>query len=319
MPKIIYVSASQFSGTTLLSFLLNRHSEIATVGHTMGWPFEDPDAFLCSCGARIADCPLFRHIADSYTRSGLQFRPNNFGTAFAVSENGALNYYLTEAFPRISSTRLETIIDKLVRSIRSFREKLDRQTLANRVFMDAVLDYWGASYYLDNSHSPFRLRRLATDDTFDVYNLHLVRDPRGVTMSLMRNSGMSAENAVNIWVKRQLDILRISREVTNTSQFFYEELCTLPDQTLRKIYRFAGLDPQDYNGNFKDSEHHILGNRMRLSDGAIRLDERWKREMTATDRSEIERSLKENANRKEDSRLAMIVDYYLSESYLRGA
>ena len=96
MSKLLYVCASQFSGTTLLSFLLNQHSEIATVGHTMGWSFKDPDKFRCSCGERIADCPLFRHVAEAYARAGLEFRPENFGTAFRVSTNPALNYYLTE-------------------------------------------------------------------------------------------------------------------------------------------------------------------------------------------------------------------------------
>ena len=115
MAKLLYLTATQFSGTTLLSFLLNQHPAIATVGHTMGWSFDDPDKFRCSCGERIADCLLFRHIAAAYEEEGLVFRPNDFGTAFRVTDNSALNYYLTEALPRTGSTRLEALRDRLVR------------------------------------------------------------------------------------------------------------------------------------------------------------------------------------------------------------
>ena len=316
MAKLLYVSATQFSGTTLLSFLLNQHRSIATVGHTMGWPFEDPDKFRCSCGERIADCPLFQHVAASYARAGLKFHPNDFGTSFRVSENPALNYYLTEALPKISATVLESFRDAVVRMSPRWRKRLDKQMLANRVFVDAVLDYWRADCYLDNSHSPYRLRRLAADRYFDVHNIHLLRDPRGVTMSLMKNSGLSPERGVQVWLKRQRDILRISRGVPKTLRVFYEDLCLFPDHTLRKIHEFGGLQEQAFTGNFKDTEHHILGNRMRLSDGSIRLDERWKRDMSVQERKVVEMELLRFVSRNKGSPLAMAVDYYLSENYL---
>ena len=163
------------------------------------------------------------------------------------------------------------------------------------------------------------LRRLVAERSFDVYNLHLLRDPRGVTMSLMTNSGYSAERGVRVWLKRQRDIFRISRRVPRTLQVFYEDLCLDPERTLRNIHEFSGLRMQAFTGNFKDTEHHILGNRMRLSDGSIRLDERWKRNMSAQDRSVVEMELKRFVSRNADSPLAMAVDYYLSEGYLAAS
>src|SRR5210317_2164092 len=124
MSALIYLSASQFSGTTLLSFLLNQHPAIATIGHTMGWSFDDSDEFRCSCGERIADCPLFRHVAEAYCRNNLQFEPNDFGTAFRVSDNPTLNYYLTEALPKVSFTWIERSRDFLVRSVPKYRKRL---------------------------------------------------------------------------------------------------------------------------------------------------------------------------------------------------
>jgi hypothetical protein len=285
----------------------------------MGWSFKDPDKFRCSCGERIADCPLFRHVAEAYARAGLEFRPENFGTAFRVSANPALNYYLTEALPKVSSTRLENIRDKLVRLSPLLRRRLDRQLLANRVFVDAVLDYWGASCYLDNSHSPFRLHRLATDQSYDLCSLHLLRDPRGVCLSLMTNSGFSTQEAVKMWLKRQQDTFRIARTLPKSMRVHYEALCMSPDSTLREMHRFAGLEEQVFTGNFKDTEHHILGNRMRMSDGSIQLDERWKRDMSPEDRRTVEDELARFAAHNAESELAECIDYYLSEQYLYPA
>ena len=317
--KLLYVSATQFSGTTLLSFLLNQHHDIATVGHTTGWSFQNPDEFLCSCGSRIADCPLFRHVAEAYERTGLQFKANDFGTTFRVVDNSALNYYLTESLPTISVTWLERFRDSLVKLWPSARRELSRQMLANRVFVDSVLDYWDASCYLDNSHSPFRLRRLVEECAFDVHNLHLLRDPRGVTLSLMTNSGLSAEEGINVWLRRQQDIIRVSRTVPKTMRVCYERLCLSPDIVLHEIQKFVGLKEQAFTGNFKDAGHHILGNRMRLKDGSIRLDERWKRDLSSVHIRVIEEGLKRFLKRKQGSQLSTIIDYYLSESYLASS
>ena len=319
MAKILYLSATQFSGTTLASFLLNQHPAVATVGHTMGWSFEDPDKFRCSCGERIADCPLFLHVAAAYAANGLDFRPDNFGTAFRVASNPSLNYYLTETLPRLGSSALERVRDGIVNAIPVFRRRLERALMSNKVFIDAVLDYWGAECYLDNSHSPFRMRRLAQDPRFDVCNIHLVRDPRGVSMSLMTNNGLDAEAAVKAWLKRQQDILRIAATVPKNTRVFYEELCLAPDATLSRIQQFGGVPARPFTGNFKDAEHHILGNRMRLSDGAIRLDERWKRDMTVADLARVESELNRFRSAHPGHELSAIIEYYLEEKYSAAA
>ena len=315
MSKLLYITASEFSGTTLLSFLLNRHPAIATVGHTMGWSFDESEEFRCSCGERISDCPLFRHVAEAYRRNGLEFKPNDFGTAFKVSDNDAVNYYLTEALPKFNTTFLELARDTIVRSIPAYRKRIRRQIQANTVFVDAVLDYWKASCYLDNSHSPYRLRRLAKESAFDVFNLHLIRDPRGVVLSLMRNSGLSLDSAIRTWLRRQKEILRICAAIPNRIRVHYEELCLAPNRILGDVHRFLGVECQTFTGDFKDTEHHILGNRMRLSDGAIRLDEKWKREMTGEMRDTVDRELRQHARAKSDHGLATIIEYYLSEQY----
>jgi hypothetical protein len=64
----------------------------------------------------------------------------------------------------------------------------------------------------------------------------------------------------------------------------YEDLCRTPQETLRPVFQFIGVDPDAMAINFRDVEHHIVGNGMRLdSDNNIQLDERWRTALSPTD------------------------------------
>ena len=53
---------------------------------------------------------------------------------------------------------------------------------------------------------------------------------------------------------------------------------------ISEIYDFLGLSVGLCDLRFKSTEHHILGNQMRLSSiGEIRLDEKWKSALTERD------------------------------------
>ena len=54
--RFLYVVGTSFTGSTLLSFLLNLHPQIVSVGEMTG-PFRgvaDRQAYPCSCGAALS-------------------------------------------------------------------------------------------------------------------------------------------------------------------------------------------------------------------------------------------------------------------------
>ena len=56
----------------------------------------------------------------------------------------------------------------------------------------------------------------------------------------------------------------------------YEELCSQPQETLERVARFIGVEPIPVSDHLQPSEHHVIGNSMRLSGvGAIREDRSW--------------------------------------------
>ncbi|MDQ2694036.1 MAG: sulfotransferase [Pseudomonadota bacterium] len=308
---IAYLSASPYSGSTLLAFLLNTHPQIVTIGHTTGWDFGANDAFPCSCGEPLAQCGFYREIAAAFRAQGLPFSLRDFGTDYRLAASPRLNRLLTTNLSRLTSTRLERLRDGVVQRLPWIRGRLARQDRANQTLIGTVLARSGARVFVDNSHDPYRLRHLRRLAEFRLLPIHLVRDPRGVAYSNKRHKGWDVVLSSRLWLRRQADIVRIFREFPKTLRVYYDDLCDAPDPQLAAIHRFLGLDPQPFGGNFKAGEHHILGNDMRLLDGQVRSDSRWQSGLTPDEAAAVDRTLTALLARHPDPALAEVVQHFL--------
>ncbi|MBK1668946.1 hypothetical protein CKO28_12985 [Rhodovibrio sodomensis] len=302
----MYIAANQYSGSTLLAFLLNTHPEIASAGHTIGWQGLSPE-FLCSCGAQLRDCPFFTAIRRHFEEAGLPFTFDGaLPTKYSISRFDRLDRIVFDNLPKLRSATLERARDRLVERIPGIRHRIEAADRANVTFIEAALDYAGASVYADNSHSPYRARRLAEISTFSVHPVHLVRDVRGIALSTHRNLGWDLEFTALHWVRVQEQIVRV---LQNTPSFadcaaeydnllvHYEDLCDRPQAVLAKVVRPIGLDAPEGWTSFKSAEHHILGNEMRFDAGTVRKSERWKRELPRVTRKAIEARCRDYARK----------------------
>lgn len=291
MIKFLYIASSSFSGSTLLSFLLNTHPDMCTVGETEGWSYGRDEVFPCSCGAALSDCSFFQTIAAAFQREGLPFDPRDFGTGYRLAHGTRLNRYLTAELPRIESTPLEIIRNQLVAHVPPFGRRLASQDRANLVFAQTALATRQAAVFVDAQKSPHRLRHLRRIRELDIYVLHLIRDPRGVTLSNMKKKGVDAALAIRLWLREQAAICRIAQEFPKRVTVYYEDLCDRMDDTLAAIHRFVGIAPRRPPADLKSVQHHILGNEMRLGAvTAIAKDLRWTRDLSAVDLDAIARA-----------------------------
>lgn len=311
--RVLYISASEFSGTTFLSFLLNAHSKMATIGHSMGWPFREGEEFFCSCGSNLEECPLFNYVAMRFAEHRLKFNPRDFGTRFSLASNKRLDNWLVGSLPVIRNTKLEAIRNRIVYGVPPLRKKLQEQLRANRVLFDAVCEKLGASVYVDNSHSPFRITHLLKEQSFEISNLHLVRDPRAVAFSMRKNKNMPLDSGVGSWIRRQRDAMRIAPRVCNNLIVRYEDLVSDVNQTLGKIHEFVGVNHEPFSGDFKKSEHHVLGNEMRLRDGGVRVDTRWLTELSEIEINSITAMLRNAQNRYGDEPISHLIESYIGK------
>lgn len=308
---VLYVTSSSFSGSTLLAFLLNTHPEIFTVSEMEGWMYREK-AFPCSCGETIESCPFFRYMAQTYGRAGLRWDPRNFGTAYRLTDDERLNRYLTGQIPLLAYTNVERTRDVVLRSIPYFANTIRAANRANVTFIKGALEFARARIFVDATKNPYRLRYLQRIPELSLRVLYLVRDFRGVAHSMMKNHGMSADIAVRVWMRDQLNILRVAREASPSVSVYYEDLCERTNEELIRLHRFLGLEPVPYCGDFRGAEHHILGNSMRLAQsGQIAKNTSWATELSPSQLDVIQTIPAHFVRRHPRHPLSEIVRHYL--------
>lgn len=293
---VIYIASSAFSGSTLLAFALNTHSQITTAGHTTGWSGLTPD-FPCSCGSRLAACPFFAHIANAFATAGIAFpMSGHFPTRYRISRRERANQLVFDNLPLLHSEMLERARDAVVTGTPGIRRHIARADRANLIFMDAARGYAGARVYVDNSHSPYRFRRLASIPGLMLRPVHLVRDVRGVSLSSSEVYGRDPVDAARTWIREQETVVRVLRATRaddgrpaydRAVLLHYERFCDDPVSELGRITDVLDVAPFETLPDFKQAEHHILGNNMRFGSGRIVKSRRWARDLSPSTQTRI--------------------------------
>ena len=81
---------------------------------------------------------------------------------------------------------------------------------------------------------------------------------------------------------------------------------------MARIHQFVDLEPEAFSGDFMASEHHILGNSMRLTGQSnIQKNERWREELSSTDIDIITGALRDFVEKDPKHQLSTIIKHYL--------
>ena len=280
--------AASHSGSTLLAMLLGSHPQATTIGDTAGTSYrKDPD-YRCSCGCKAQECPFWLHVIDQMARRGLDLDVKDFGTRFGYPKHRFIERVLHAEH---RGPILETIRDSVLWLSPGWR--LQFRTIAERnVALVEILNRVANSQILiDSSKHPHRVKFLLRIPELEVKVIHLVRDGRGVAHTYINDNGWSVENSAIEWrhgIQAAEKLLaRLDRDVWR--QVRYEDLCSDPQAELEKLCVFLNLDHSRVNMDFRSAGLHVFGNKMRLSsEQAIRLDNKWRTELTDSEISTIE-------------------------------
>jgi hypothetical protein len=290
MTNFAFLMAHSFSGSTLLSFLLGAHPEIATVGEMFIAQGIDPETYVCSCGQRIGECPFWRRISMEMAARGIPYDVRRNEASFSTNGVGRVSHLLLSAEPR--GPVLETARSAALALIPGAKRELDRRLRINEALAEVVTGLRGARAFVDASKRPGRLLHLRRIPSLDIRVIHMVRDGRAVTRSTMRNLGRNAEEGARSWLGAARDAERLHQRFSADRWLTlrYEDLCLDPQATLDRISSFIGVTPGGSVPDFRSVDHHIIGNRMRLSHTSeISLDERWRTDMPAEQIRTVER------------------------------
>jgi hypothetical protein len=290
-PIFISIETTAFSGATLLAMLLGAHPDVTTIGEMSGLISRNhPETYLCSCGKKIKVCQFWQAVTIAMTKRGFEFDVAYFNTKF--NRYGPLFMRrLREGSVRNST--IDSLRDKILYSLPNERRQIKAAVARNLALVEAVLEVTGKNVFVDSSKSRLRFKALYQFSPLDVRVIHLVRRAEGVVASqLRRNPGSNVSELAHDWRQRhrRLDVTLPTWPREKYIQVRYEDVCQDTENTLKRLFEFCGVDADIQHLDFRAETQHIIGNPMRLRPlSEIKLDERWKKELSSNQLAEIDR------------------------------
>ena len=284
MRDLLYILSPSFSGSTLLTFLLAAHPDIATVGELKASAIGDVGTYRCSCGSLLIQCKFWRRIKEEMAHRGANFRYENFYTHFSNGDEFV-------AFRRMINLGSKNDIcagasDVVLKTVPGYRELLNKIVEQNRALVEVISAIQNGRIFLDASKDPERLNQLSRTGHWQIKVIRLLRDGRGIAYSYMKHTRAPMQQAAREFLKTDRACDRIVRRL-NPSDLLtvkYEDICSHPEETIEKILSRLDLNRDKSGLRRSPSELHILGNSMRLKAGSsVMLDEAWRTELTWQD------------------------------------
>ena len=296
--RLVYILAASHSGSTLLAILLGGHPGICAVGELKATSMGDVDAYLCSCRARIRECPFWSGMKQEMADRGYAFDVTDAGTDLL---SGAGSYIRRLLRPLHRGPVLELVRDAALSLSPAWWSRLSRFQARNSALVASLRARTARDVVVDSSKVGIRLKYLLRNPTLDVRIVRLVRDGRGVALAYVDparfadatdprlrggGTGGSREDEKLTVAEAALEWRRSNEEAeailsgldpSRWRNVRYEELCTEPDRTLRSLFDFIGVDTGVGVEQLDFDGLHVIGNGMRLDfSRRIRLDERWR-------------------------------------------
>jgi hypothetical protein len=291
--RYVCMPGSPFTGSTLLGMLLNEHPACASMGAATGLiRTVDLATYDCSCGRRFTECEFWNHIAERTRALGHPvnvFDINFWNTHLRLSHNKVLNALLVRS---LGAAAVNDVRDAVVGRVGAVQRAIRDSGWNSWSLATAVLERTGKQVFVDTARDHQRPKYLRNHPALDVKVIHLVRDPRGNTASIMKHTGVEVGPAARRWTHYNREAARVKRYLPERSWLTlrYEELCADPDGTLDRISDFLEVERARLQPDPQDPGRHIIGNPMRLRALAeIREDRSWERQLSARDLDVIAR------------------------------
>jgi Sulfotransferase domain len=274
---------SPFTGSTLLGLLLNEHPECASIGAATGLIRSvDLATYACSCGKLFRECEFWNHIAARTRELGHPvniFETNFWNTHLRLSHNRVINALLVRS---LGWTPVNALRDAVVGTVAGVGRSTSEMGWNTWSLAAAVLERTGKQVFVDTARDHQRPKYLRGHPRLDVKVIHLVRDPRGNSASIMKHTGVDAAAAARRWTHYNREAARVKRYLPEQSwmTLHYEDLCADPAGVLDRIADFLQVERARLQPNPQDPDRHIIGNPMRLKAlSEIREDRSWRTQL----------------------------------------
>jgi hypothetical protein len=279
---LVYILGATHSGSTVLAMQLARHPDVCTVGELSDVHSHDKPGYRCSCGEELAHCGFWSNVSTAMAQRGFSYSATTIETDVRNAPN---RYARRLLMPMHRGPILELVRDTALFVSPATRSYLQRHQRLKAALAESVLECTGKSALVDSSKIGVHLKYYLRNPRFNVKVIWLVRDGRGVALSLMRNQRMTMQGAAYEWRRfyEEADVLLRRLDRSQWTCIHYEELCAAPERTLCELWRFIGVPPCPPSG-LQSADFHVLGHSTRLNGfEKIKLNEKWRTELTAAE------------------------------------
>jgi len=270
--QIVYIAGYGRSGSTILDMLLASHPHVMGAGELARLFDQWLANHTCSCQKPIRECEFWQPIFDTFMQS----------------------------MPNISIEECAQITLQVESLQNAWRFYLRRFSMVERTYghiwrtmLPLIIQQTGGQWIVDSSKSTRatngRSAALRYLCGYDVQVVHLVRDPRAVTWSVLRGSNRKLEAGDDATLRGGALRAVLSWLMTNMAVQFlphnwgqqrvrYEDMITETQATLQGVYNALGLDAEGTNITMPLScGHGVAGNRLRRRQiDVLKLDEEWR-------------------------------------------
>lgn len=311
-PTLVYILAASHSGSTLTTFLLNSHPLICTAGELKATNLGNVEKYRCSCKSLISQCEFWKEISKRMEEKGFEFDVRHSDTSLRSIRSRYVQRLLK---PLVRGPVLEKVRDWLLHLSPTWRKQAPRWASRNTALIGSVAMQSGANFVVDSSKIAIRLKYLRAAADVKLKVIRVIRDGRGVALAYMnpssfadavdprlRGGGSGDEShavpslamidAAREWRRSNEEAEQVLKTIPNEDWMCvrYEDICLNTREVMGNIYRFLGIRDDESYRTFRDIEHHIVGNGMRLDDSNnIALDERWRAELSPAHLEEFDR------------------------------
>lgn len=275
--RVLYIAGLGRSGSTILGRLLGEVPGLTFEGelHRVWLKGILRDGH-CGCGRRFSVCEFWARVRQHGGASGGE-REGRFVMDW-MDANLRIRHFPTLRLGGLDGLRRRPGFERVVRSITGL--------------YGAVRQAARADWVVDASKDPVYGQFLSMLPGFELWILHLVRDPRavshswrsirrhpltgepGLRMSLVKSAALwTTWNALATWIGRPARRTRVR----------YEDFTRVPEDTLDRVINFVGrpgLEGDFLNGRIaRLDESHILSGdfgRFRKGKVEIRASNRWR-------------------------------------------
>ncbi len=280
MKKIIYLAGSSRSGTTFFDAFLGSHEGVISVGelrHIMQRSFLWNE--YCSCGQKFFDCSFWSPIAKQFLE---KFNPR-------------------EILEIRKQFELPASYLRILLGFSPDKEKLNKLREAYWFILNKVFEQTGAEFIVDSSKVPIFAYLIYKDSPFEVYYVHVTREPQGVVYSMSKKKKRFEKNPE---VKESPEFMR---RLPKPLGFSYWALRNIESFLFIKYFKnvyflkYADFSNKNLLESFlgelsipkkirtENSLHIISGNPSRFKKEFLtfRYDDKWKEKLSALEKVSI--------------------------------